>query len=190
MIPLPPKVKLVLGVLIAGLLAAGGYWTKAMTDAGYSVPAWLPVVLSALVFIEGFVTVPPAAAAKLADALRKVTDLTAKMGGMSAVLFLAGFLCTQGCKGAQFPSLNAVEKVVLTDLAECGDTTACRVKMENDVATLVAQGLIGPEAGTDATVLVRDALQFLADMGVIPQNEVPKARAVLAEAKIKLMGDK
>lgn len=189
MIPLPPKVKLVVGVLIAGLLAAGGYWDKALVDAGFAVPAWLPPVLAMLTFLEGFVTVPAGATKALSDATKKITDLTAKMGGMSAVLFLAGFLSVQGaqgCKGAQFPSLSKVEEVVLTDLAECGDSPACVTKMETDVATLIAQGVLGPDAGADAVTLVKDALQTLIDIGVLPPSILPKAQHALGAEKIKL----
>lgn len=183
MIPLPPKVKLVLGVLIAGLLSAGGYWTKALADAGTSIPSWLPPILSILVFLEGFVTVPPAAS-------KKIIDLTSKLAGLSVVAVLVGGLiiggASAGCKGAQFPSLDKVEQVVLDDLMSCGTSAKCISQMETDVATLVAQGLLGPDAGTDAVVLVKDALQALIDFGVLPPDVLPKARAALQTEKIKL----
>lgn len=196
MIPWPPKVKLVLGVLVAGLLAAGQYWL-----AEDSSIKWLPPILAMLVFAEGFVaawfiyinkvTVPPAAMAKLAAAAKKITDLTAKMGGMS-VLLLAGWLAvmpTLACKGASFPSLAKIEQVVLNDLAVCGTSQVCVTQMETDVATLIAQGALGPNVGADSVTLVKDALTILIDAGLIPADVLPKAKATLAIEKIKLAGD-
>jgi hypothetical protein len=54
MIPLPPTVKLVLGVIIAGLMASAQYWLHAFPV----VPAWVPSVIAVLTFVEGFFTIP------------------------------------------------------------------------------------------------------------------------------------
>jgi hypothetical protein len=181
MLPLPPRVKLAFGVVLAGLLASGQFWLQADSSI-----AWLPPILSVLTFFEAFVTVPPAAAKKLAEASIKITDLTAKMAGMSGVLLLAGALglSNTSCKGVNFPQLDKVEQIVLNDLASCGATPACVQQMESDVATLIAG-----QAGADAVKLLNDALTLLVDAGLVPADLLPKARSVLATEHLKLAGD-
>jgi hypothetical protein len=175
MIPLPPKVKLYVGVFLAGLLASGTYWEKA--DALSGVPAWLPPVLAMLTFLEGFVTVP-------AGAAKKITDLTAKLGGLGVVALLAGYLAvTQpACKGINFPTLDAVEQVVLTDLETCGTSTACLEKMDADVAKLFNNPTV-----TLVDSVINDAITFLIDAGIIPANFMGEAKHLQGVKRLKLV---
>lgn len=186
MLPIPAKIKMWLGLVLVVVVAGGQYLLKVDPAVTGVVN---PLVMIAL-WLEGLFTTTPADAKSLASSEKRVTDLTAKLGGMSVLLLALGAgifgVSGMGCKGAKFPGLDTVEQVVLSDLMECGTTPACVTQMETDVTTLIAQGLLGPDAGTDAVVLVKDALMFLIDTGVIPADILPKAKACLRAERLSL----
>lgn len=179
MLPIPANIKAVLLAVVVGAIGI----LQSLTGLN-SAWTWIGVVVQILSIVEAILTVPASARAQIASLVK---DLGTKT---HAVLFVIGFgalgLTQQGCKGAQFPSLNAVEQVVVDDLMSCGSGPVCVSKMEQDVATLIAQGLLGPTEGTDAVMLVKDALQLLIDAGVLPQDVLPKAKSCLSAEKLKL----
>jgi hypothetical protein len=85
MIPLPPTLKLILGTLLVALVAGGQYLLKLEPTW-----AWLPPGIAALLYVEGFLTVPAKARDQIADLSDNVSTLTAKLGGVTTLLILFG----------------------------------------------------------------------------------------------------
>lgn len=53
MLPIPANVKLILGTVLAGAIAAGQYLFK--LESGW---VWLPPLMGMLVYVDGLLTVP------------------------------------------------------------------------------------------------------------------------------------
>jgi len=80
---------------------------------------------------------------------------------------------------ANFPQLDAAEKIVLTDLAAGKGAK----QIEEDVAQVFAG-----QAGVDAVIAVNDILTTLEDLGLIPPGLIPQAKKLHLEEKAKLKG--
>jgi hypothetical protein len=88
-------------------------------------------------------------------------------------LTLACVLAVGGCHltPAQQAEETQIENTILADLA-AGKTLQ---QIEADVGKIVAG-----QPGVDVVVIVNDALQLLIDLGVIPTNELPQAKSMIA----------
>lgn len=102
------------------------------------------------------------------------------VGACAALVVLWSLAMCSGCSQLQaaFPVLDQVEKIVLADL-EAGKGLEA---VEIDVAQAVAG-----KVGTAVVILVDDALQALADFGVIPAKFLPPAQEMRVQATAEML---
>lgn len=100
---------------------------------------------------------------------------------MRSIVYLAlvGALLLPGCKQALFPTLDAIESVVATDLGK-GATID---QIENDVCAQVFSSTLADAACGDVTNLVTDALEMLISTGSISGPALENGKAMLAKLK-------
>jgi hypothetical protein len=165
MIPLPANVKLVLGLVLVGSIAA--------IQALYKVePAWSWAggVVQALTVLEMFFTVPPATAARLA---KMSAAATAGLHTMLLVLGL-GYVLT-ACKGPLYPELQAVEQVVANDLAS-GATDA---QMASDVCKALGGSALTDAVCSGVETVIQDVLTVLLETNSLSPEVAQKAHEYL-----------
>lgn len=107
-----------------------------------------------------------------------VPPMNARLATLVA-MFAVLLFSMPGCKTFQaaFPVLDQVEEEIVNDL-KAGMTTQ---QIEEDIARLLA----GQPAG-DVVIAINDAVTFLVDMGIIPPNLIPQAKALQAAEHAKL----
>lgn len=109
----------------------------------------------------------------LAEKLAELWELAAW-----ACILLCGLMASivvPACTPADQAIEAKIEQTVLSDF-EAGDGLP---QIETDVAKLVAG-----QPGADVVIIVNDALGLLIDLGLIPANDVPKAKAMRTELQM------
>lgn len=167
MIPIPANVKLIVGAILAAVIAALQFLLKTPSGSAWT---WVAPVLGALVYIDGLLTTP-ASAQKTID---QHAATIAKLGGAAALVIAFGLT---GC--------GFVQKLPPNTPTDVQNATACVVdKIEHAQPVDPCIVLYGP-------VLVSDALQALFDSAEF-RSEHPELQPTLkAELhKAKAAADK
>lgn len=158
MIPISAKLKLVLGLILVGGIAA----LQALAKVE---PAWVWAggVVQFLTALELWLTVPPAAAAKLAAAAKP----------MGVLLLVLAFGSSQlACNGAVFPTLQKIEQIVQADLEANPPKTDAQIA--SDVCAALGGSSETDAVCADVEITIADVVSVLIDAGLL--STVGKAR--------------
>lgn len=179
------------GYLIA-IFGVGGFNALQQKEPTW---AWISVVVAGLGAVASFLETSPATNKKVAQLTGRVADLTASVGksrgpggsglamlcivgalaGGSALVVGAGATVT-ACTPAQQAELGTLETIVLQDIAAGKNAEA----IQEDIVKTVCPANVST-ACVDGVIVLNDVLQGLIDLGVIPANLLPKARAIYGE---------
>ena len=163
MIPLPASIKLVIGLILIGGIAA--LQALAKVETGW---LWAGGVIQFLTAAELYFTVPSAAAKQLA----------AKVAPPAAFLLILGALATTqpACKGSALPVIENVVSVVEADLA-AGKSDA---QMASDVCAALGGSVLTDAICASAETILQDVIVYLIDSGKLSAPAQQRAASYMA----------